>query len=133
MTSRRALEKVPRLDKRWIHTRNPTELHQAVQYIETQEIPHWGMDQHQHRDELTKMIHEATRGKSTKKTKPMKPYVTDDILKVSAQRTRLIKTIPREKNYAKFQHRKRVFSVWREISHWIAGHRRPTHVSFYLF
>ena len=28
---------------------------------------------------------------------------------------------------------KRVFAVWREVPHWIAGHERPTHVSLDSF
>ena len=26
--------------------------------------------------------------------------------------------------------KKRIFAVWREVSHWVAGHKRPTHVNF---
>ena len=101
MTSRKAMEKIPRLDKRWIQTRVAEELNQAVQYAEWQQVPHWCLDQHEHRQELTKIIHEATGQVSVKKTKPINPYVTDEILEVSAHRTRLIKTISREDKYAK--------------------------------
>ena len=83
MTSRKALEKIPRLDKRWIQTRVAEELNQAVQNAEWQQVPHWTLDQHEHRHELTKIIHEAFGQVSVKKTKPMKPYVTDEILEVS--------------------------------------------------
>ena len=85
--SKKALEKTPRLDKRWIQSRVEEEIHQAVQYVESMQVPHWTLDQHEHRNELTKMIHAATQGVATKKIKPMKPYVTDEILEVSKHRT----------------------------------------------
>ena len=74
---------MPRLDKRWIQRRVEEELNQAVRYTEWQEIPHWTLDQHEHRQEFTKMIHGATEAVSAKKIKPMKPYVTEEILEVS--------------------------------------------------
>ena len=79
MTSRKALSKVPRLDKRWIQIRVEEELNQAVQHAEWQDVPHWTFDQHEQRHELTKIIHEATQDVSTKKIKPIKPYVSDEI------------------------------------------------------
>ena len=109
------------------------ELHQAVQYVESLQVPHWTLDQHEHRNELTKMIHAATQGVATKKIKPMKPYVTDEILEVSKHRTRLIRTISREENYAKHMDKRRVLKAWKEVSHWIAGHRRPTHEPLDIF
>ena len=95
--------------------------------MQGQAVLHWTMDQHQHRQELTKIIHGTTEHVSTNKIKPMKPYVTDEILEVSAHRTRLIGTISREGKYAKHLDQRRVLKAWKEISHWIAGHRRPTH------
>ena len=130
---REALDKVPRLDKRWIQCRVQEDLYKAVQYAEMQQVPHWSMDQHQHKQELTRIIHEATEGVTATNVKPRKPYVTDAILEVSAHRTRLIKTKHREEKQVKLLDRKRVFAVWREVTHWIAGHKRPTHVSFDSF
>ena len=127
MTSRKALEKVPRLDKRWIQTRVEEELNQAVQYTTWQDVLHWTLDQHEHRYELTKIIHEATEDVSAKKIKPMMFYVTDESLEVSAHRTRLIKTISREEKYAKHFDQRRVIKAWKEVSQWIAGHRQSTH------
>ena len=124
--SRKAMEKVPRLDKRWIQTMVEEELNQAVQYTQWQQVPHWTLDQHEHRHELTNIIHGTTEQVSAKKIKPMKPYVTDEILEVSTHRTRLIITISREGKYAKHLDQRRVLKAWKEILHWIAGHRRPT-------
>ena len=56
--------------------------------------------------------------------KPRKPYVTDDILEVSAHRDRLIRTKHREEQQTKRLDRKMIFAVWREDSLWIAGHKR---------
>ena len=126
MTSRKAIEKLPRLDKRWIQTRVEEELNQAVQYTKWQAVLHWTLDQHEHRHELTTIIHEATEEVSAKKIKPMKPYVTDEILEVSAHRTLFIKTISREEKYARLLDKKLVINAWKEVSQWIAGHRRPT-------
>ena len=39
----------------------------------------------------------------------------------------------REEQQVKRLDRQRVFAVWREATHWIAGHRRPTHVSLATF
>ena len=83
---KKALATVPRLDKRWIQSRVDEELNQAVRYTVWQEVPHWTLDQHEHRQELTKIIHGATEAVSAKKIKPMKPYVTEEILEVSAYR-----------------------------------------------
>ena len=102
-------------------------MNQAVQHAEWHDVPHWTLDQHEHRHELTKIIHEATEDVSAKNIKPIKPYVSDEMLEISADRTRLIKTMPREEEYAKFIDRQRVFKSWKEVSKWIAGHRRPTH------
>ena len=87
--SHEAISKIPRLDKRWIKSRAQRELQQVVQYAEARPVPHWSMDQHEHRQELTRIIHEATEGVSATKVKPMKPYVIDAILEVSVHRARL--------------------------------------------
>ena len=55
----------------------------------------------------------------------MKPYVTDEILQVSARRTRLIKTVSREGAYAKQCDQRRVLTAWKEIARWIAKHQKP--------
>ena len=81
MISSNAMEKTTRLDKRWIQTRVAEELNQAVQYAEWHQVPHWSLDQHEHRQELTKILHVATGQVSAKKIKPRKPYVTDEMLK----------------------------------------------------
>jgi hypothetical protein len=73
MISSKAMEKIPRLDKRWIQTRVAEELNQAVEYAEWHQVPHWSLDQHEHRQELTKNLHAATGQVSAKKIKPMKP------------------------------------------------------------
>ena len=104
------------------------ELNQAVEYAEWHQVPHWSLDQHEHRQALTKILHAATGQVPAKKIKPMKPYVTDEMLEASAHRTRLITTISREEKYAKHLDQRRVLKAWKEISHWIAGHRKPTHV-----
>ena len=70
----------------------------CVQYAEMQQVPHWSIDQHEHRQEQTRIIHEATEGVTAIKVKPRKLYVTDAILEVSAHRKRLIKTKYREGN-----------------------------------
>ena len=120
---------MPRLDKRWIQSRVEEELNQAVCYTEWQEVAHWTLDQHEHRQELTKIIHGATEAVAARKTKPRKPYVTEEFLEVSAHRARLIKSKSREEKQAKRLDQKRVIVAWKEVSHWIAGHRRPTHTS----
>ena len=91
------------------------------------------MDQHEHRQELTRIIHEATEGVTATKVKPRKLYVTDAILEVSAHRARFIKTKLREEKLVKLMDRKRVLALWREVTHLIARHKRPTHVSLDLF
>ena len=58
---------------------------------------------------------------------------TDAILEVSAYRARLIKTKHREEQQDKRLVRKRVFAVWRKVTHWIAGHKRPTHFALSSF
>ena len=63
-----------------------------------QQVSHWTMDPHEHRQELTRIINEATEGVTATKVKRRKPYVTDAILEVSAYRTRLIRTKYREEN-----------------------------------
>ena len=80
------------------------------------------MDQHEHRQELTRIIHEATEGVTATKVKPRKLYVTDAILEVSAHRARFIRTKHREEQQSKRHYRKRRFAVWREVEHWVAGH-----------
>ena len=125
--SQKALATVPRLDKRLIQSRVEEELNQVVCYTEGQEIPHWTLDQHKHRQEFTNIIHGATEAVSAKKIKPMKPYVTEQILEDSAYRARLIKSKSREEKQAKRLDQKRAIVAWKYISHWIAGHRRPTH------
>ena len=102
-------------------------MNQAVRYTEGQEFPHWTLDQHEHRQELTNIIYGATEAVSAKKIKPRKPYVTEEVLEVSAHRARLIKSKSREEKQAKRLDQKRIIVAWEEISHWIAGHRRPTH------
>ena len=118
---------MPRLDKRWIQSRVEEELNQAVCYTEGQEVPHWTLDQHEHRQELMNIIHGAKEAVSAKKIKPMKPYVTEEIQEVSGRRARLIKSKSREEKQAKRLDQKRVIVAWKEIVHWIAGHRHPTH------
>ena len=48
MISRKAIEKIPPLDKRWIQIRVEEELTQAVQFTKWQDVPHWTLDQHEH-------------------------------------------------------------------------------------
>ena len=98
---RAALSTIPRLDKRLIQSRVQEEFGQAVRYAEMQHVPHWSMDQHEHRRELTKIIHEATEGVASTKIKPRKPYATDAILEVSAHRARCNKTKHREEQPVK--------------------------------
>ena len=131
--SRAALSTIPRLDKQLIQSRVQKEFGQAVRYAEMQDVPHWSMNQHEHRRELSKIIHEATGGVASTKIKPRKPYATDAILEVSAHRARLIRTKHREEQQVKRFDRQRVFAAWREVAHWVAGHRRPTHVSLDTF
>ena len=78
-------------------------------------------------------MHTAANGVKANKVKPMKPYVTAEILDVSAHRARLIKTKHREEQQAKRHDRKKLFAVWRDVTHWVAGHRRPTHVDLDTF
>ena len=108
--SRAALSTIPRLDKQLIQSRVQKEFGQAVRYAEMQDVPHWSMNQHEHRRELTNIIHEATEGVASTKIKPRKPYATDAILD-SAHRARLIKTKHREEQQVKRRDRQRVFAV----------------------
>ena len=117
----------------WRANRDPKELQQAVDYVSQQPLPHWSMNQHEHRPELSKIMHDATRGVTATKVKPMSSYVTADILEVSAHRARLIRTKPREEQQVQRLDRKRIFAVWREVSHWVAGHTRPSHVDLDAF
>ena len=71
-------------------------LYKTVHYAEMQQVPHWSLDQHEHRHELTKIMHEATEGVAAAKVKPRKLYVTDAIFEVSAHRARLIQTKHKE-------------------------------------
>ena len=127
LMSCKVLATIPRLYKRWIQSRVKEDLGQALHHSEMQQVPHWSLDQHEHRHEFTKIIHEATEGVAATKVKPRKPYVTDAVLEVFIHRTRFIKSISREGKYAKHLDQRRVLRAWKEISHWIAGHRRPTH------
>ena len=63
----------------------------------------------------------------------MKPYVTDASLEASVHRARFIRTKHREEQQVKRLDKKRIFAVWREVSHWVAGHKRPTHVGLDKF
>ena len=65
--------------------------------------------------------------------KLIKPYVTDAIFEVFVRRAKLIKIKYREEKQVKRFDRQRVFAVWREATHWVAGHRRPTHVALDTF
>ena len=98
-----------------------------MRFTEWQEVPHWTLDQHEHRQELTNIKHGATEAVTARKTKPRKPYVTEEFLEVFAHRARLTKSKSREERQAKRLDQKRVIVAWKEVSHWIAGHRRPTH------
>ena len=69
------------------------------------------MNQHEHRQELTKIIHEATHGVKATKVKPMQPYVADAILEVSAYRAILIRTEHREEQQVTRLDKKRIFAV----------------------
>ena len=133
LISRKALATVPRLDKRWIQSRFEEELNQAVHFTEWQEVPHWTLDQHGHRQDLTRIIHGATEAVTAKKIKPRKPFVTDAIVEVSANRARLIRSKSREEKQATRFDQQRVIAAWKELSHWIAGHRRPTHEPLGIF
>ena len=111
IVSQEIISKIPRLDKRWIASIVSKELQQAVDYASQQPVPHWSMNQHEHRQELTKIVHEATQGVKTTKVKPRKPNVTADILEVSAHRDRLIKSKHREEQQTKRLVRKMIFSL----------------------
>ena len=128
-----AISNILSFDKRWIKSRVQEELQQAVHYAEMQPVPHWSVDQHEHRQEFTRIIHEATEGVSATTVRPRKLYVTDAILEVSAHRASLIKTKRREEQQVKRLDGKRIFAVWKEVTHWIAGHKRPTDVALISF
>ena len=98
---RKVLATIPRLDNRWIQSRVKEDLGQLVRHAEMQQVPHWSLDQHEHRHEFTTIIHEATEGVAATKVKPRKPYVPDAILEVSAHRARFIKTKHREEKQDK--------------------------------
>ena len=91
------------------------------------------MNQHDHRQERTRIIHDAMRGVKATKVQPRKLYVIDAILEASDHRARLIRTKHREEQQVKRRVKKRIFAVWREVSHWVAGHKRPTHVDLDTF
>ena len=69
-----------------IKSRVQEELQQVVHYAEMQPVPHWSMDQHEHRQELTRIIHEAKECVSATKVKPRKPYVIDAVPEVSVSK-----------------------------------------------
>ena len=105
------LATIPRLDKRWIQSKVKEDFGQVVRHAEMQQVPHWSLDQHEHRQEFTKIIHEVTEGVAATKVKPRKPYVTDAILDVFAYRARLIKIKHREEKQVKRFDRQRVLAV----------------------
>ena len=72
-------------------SRYQKEIGQAIEYASQQPLPHWSLNQHEHRQELTRIMHVKAN-----KVKAMKSYVTAEILEVSAHRARLIKTKRRE-------------------------------------
>ena len=72
IVSQEVISKIPRPDKKWIAKRDPNELQQAVGYASQQPVPHWSMNQHEHRQELIKIMHEATRAVTATKVKPNK-------------------------------------------------------------
>ena len=127
--SQRINPKIQRFDKRLISTRVGEEFQQAIAQTEQQPVPHWSMNQHDHRQELTRIIHDAICGAKVTKVQPMKPYVIDAILEVSVHRARLIRTKHREEQQVKRLDKKHISAVWREVSQWVTGsHKRPTHV-----
>ena len=76
---------------------------------------------------MTRIIHGATEAVAAKRIKTTELFVTDAILEVSAHRARLIRSKSREEKQAKRFDQKRAIAAWKEVSHWIAGHRRPSH------
>ena len=98
-----------------------------MRFTEWQEVPHWTLDQHEHSQELPRIIHGATEAVTAMKIKPRKPYVTEEILEVSAHRARRIRSKSREEKQAKRFDQKQIIVAWNAVSQWIAGHRRPTH------
>ena len=131
--SQRITPKIQRLDKRLISSRVGEELQQAIAQTEQQPVPHWSMSQHDHRQELTRIIHYATRSVTGTNVQPRKPYVIHAILAVSAHRARFIRTKHRGEQQVSRLDKKKIFAVWREVSHWVAGHKRPTHVDLDTF
>ena len=105
---------MPRRDKRWIQSRVEEEPNQVVRFTEWQEVPHWTLDQHEHRQELTRIIHGATEAVTARKIKPRKLYVTEEILEASAHRARLIRSKSREEKQAKRLDQKRVIAAWKQ-------------------
>ena len=80
-------------------------------YLTQQLVPHWSLNQHEHRQGLNKIMHNATQGVNATNAKPTKPYVTADILEVSAHRAKLIRSKHREEQHANRFVKKRIFAV----------------------
>ena len=57
IVSQDANSKVPRLDNRWIASRDPTEFSQAVEYATQPPVPHCSLNEHEHRQELINIMH----------------------------------------------------------------------------
>ena len=111
--------KVPRIYKRWIANRDQNEFGQAVEYVSQQAVPQWTLNHHEHRQELTNIMHRAVDGVQANKIRPRTLGVSAEILEVSAHRARLIKTKHREELQAK--RHDVCFCFGREATH-------PTHV-----
>ena len=79
-------------------------------------------------DRITKITHTATQGVKAPNEKPKKLYVTAEILYAPARTATLIRSKHREEQQAKRLGKKRIFAVWREVAHCLAGHGRPTFV-----
>ena len=99
---RKVFEEGPRFYKSWIQSWVQEDFKQAVHYAEMQQVPHWFLDQHEHRHALTKIIHEATEGVAAIEIKPSKFYVTDAIFEVSAYRPKFIKIKHRDEKHVQF-------------------------------
>ena len=87
-----------------------------MRFTEWQEVPHWTWDQHEHRQELTRIIHGATEVVTARKIKPRKLHATKEILEVRAHRARLIRSKPREEKQAKRFDQKQIIVAWKKIS-----------------
>ena len=59
-------------------------------------------------------MHIATQEVKATKVKPRKPYV------------RPIRSKHKEEQHATRLDKNRNFAAWREVTHWVAGHKRPT-------